>query len=55
VVLILAGAGVGALLLAIHLGAGLVAAAVICLACAGIGHRGSRAWPPPPHTIHHMP
>jgi uncharacterized membrane protein YoaK (UPF0700 family) len=43
VVLILAGAGVGALLLAVHLGAGLVAAAVVCLVCAGIGHRGARA------------
>lgn len=43
VVLILAGAGVGALLLNIHLGAGLAAAAVICLVCAGIGHRSARA------------
>nr|WP_308655499.1 YoaK family protein [Zafaria cholistanensis] len=43
VVLILAGAGVGAVLLNVHLGAGLVAAAAVCLVCAGIGHRHARA------------
>ncbi|MCI2237548.1 DUF1275 domain-containing protein [Paenibacillus sp. TRM 82003] len=46
VLLILAGAAAGAGLLRWHVGAGLVTAALIALACAGLGHRHARAHPP---------
>ncbi|NKX50919.1 DUF1275 domain-containing protein, partial [Arthrobacter deserti] len=43
VVLVLAGAAAGALLLRVHIGLGLAVAAVVCLVCAGVGHRAGRA------------